>query len=235
MDYQSPRFQGNADLLNILNDPDTGTQKLGPGSPPEAVARLQQALFDLAWTLRIDPPFEDESQFVIGIFGPVTTRTVLAYKTHYDLRFPPDDPNGFIDGFAGPRTMQRLDPQCVLHDASHVAIELKAEELRAEGIDVVLDSTTPTTQPILGTSGVRRRATLGPELAAFWHTAETGAHMVHGPIVEKYVELEHAHGRLGFPVTDVFNDDPFTLRCDFEHGLIKHFPGTGVTEVVPPA
>lgn len=234
MDYESPRFQGNADLLRILNDPDTGTAKLGPGSPAEAVARLQQALFDLAWTLRIDPPFPDESQFVIGVFGPVTTRTVLAYKTHYDLRFPPDDPNGFIDGFAGPRTMQHLDPQCVLHDASHVAIELKAEELRADGIDVVFDSTTPTTRPILGTSGVTRRATLGPELAGFWHTAETGAHMVHGPIVEKYVELDHAHGRLGFPVTDVFTEDPFTLRCEFEHGIIKHFPGEGRTEVIPP-
>ncbi len=55
--FQSPRFEGEPHLLQILNDPDTGLMKLGPGSPPESVRRLQQALFDLGWTLGL--PLED--------------------------------------------------------------------------------------------------------------------------------------------------------------------------------
>jgi hypothetical protein len=235
VEFQSPRFQGDPDLLLILNDPDTGNRKLGPGSPVAAVTRLQRALFDLAWTTRIDPPFLDETQFVIGIFGPVTTRTMLAYKRHFNIRFPPNDPNGLIDHFAGPQTMMSLDRRCVLHDASDAAIVAKAADVSAEGHVVVLDVTTPTTKPILGTDGAVRLASLDAGLAGFWHTAHLGAHVVHGAIVERYVELGHAGGRLGFPVSDVFKEDPFTLRCDFEHGSIKHFPGTGEIEVIPPS
>ena len=117
-DFQSSRFAGDQLLLAILNDPDTGTLKLGPGSPPDSVKRLQQAVFDLGWTLRIDPPFPDQDQFVIGVYGPVTTKTVLAFKTHHDIHFPPSAPTGFIDGFAGPRTFERLDSDCVPFDAS---------------------------------------------------------------------------------------------------------------------
>ena len=32
---------------------------------------MQQALFDLMWTQRIDTPVSDPSQFVIGVFGPI--------------------------------------------------------------------------------------------------------------------------------------------------------------------
>jgi hypothetical protein len=234
MDFASPRFQGDEDLLRILNDPDTGTEKLGPGSKPAAVAALQRALFDLGWTLRTDPPFPDGTLFVDGDFGPLTSRTVLAYKTHFGLSFPPGDPNGFIDHFAGPRTFALLDRQCVLLDASVAAIEAKAEALRAAGVDVGLDMTPPATGTILGTDGAMRLAQVGGEIAALWHLAELGAFEVHGPIAEAYVARDHARGRLGFPTSDVFTEDPFVLRCDFQGGFIRHEPGTGSTTVVPP-
>jgi hypothetical protein len=40
---------------------------------------VQQALFDLMWTQRIDTPVSDPSQFVIGIFGPITSKTVTSW------------------------------------------------------------------------------------------------------------------------------------------------------------
>ena len=104
-DFRSSRFSGDAVLEEILRDPDTGTKKLGPGSPEaESIKKVQQALFDLMWTQRIDRPVSEQSQFVIGIFGPITSKTALAYKQHYDIHFPPDAPSGFIDHFVGPRT-----------------------------------------------------------------------------------------------------------------------------------
>lgn len=234
MDFQSPRFQGDPDLLRILNDPDTGTEKLQPGSPPNAVRALQQALFDLGWTLRIEPAFTDEAAFVVGIYGPVTTKTVLAYKTHYDIHFPPDAPTGFIDGFAGPRTLARLDAQIVPHDASVVVIEAKAEELRALGLDVMLHATPPTTLPVLGTHGVERTAWVNGELGAVLHTAELGAFEVHGAIYTDYLRHGGASGPLGFPVSDQYDEDGDTQRSDFEHGSVRYHVSTGTTEFVPP-
>lgn len=235
MEFQSPRFTGDPDLLRILNDPDTGTEKLGPGSPLEAVTRLQRALFDLGWTLRIDPPFLEESAFLIGAYGPVTTKTVLVFKTHYGIHFPPDEPTGFVDGFAGPRTLMALDSQCVHHDASAEAVEAKAEELRALGHDVVLDDTAPTTIPILQSSGVMRSAHIDGELGGVWHSPSVGAFEVHGPIAEAYVGLHHAGGRLGFPITDIFDEDVDLQRSLFEHGTILHHRSTGQIEVDPPS
>ena len=56
-DFRSPRFSGDPVLEEILRDPDTGTKKLGPGSPEaESIKKVQQALFDLMWTQRIDTP-----------------------------------------------------------------------------------------------------------------------------------------------------------------------------------
>jgi len=92
-EFRSPRFVGDLVLEEILRDPDTGTKKLGPGSPEsDSIKKVQQALFDLMWTQRIDTPVSDPFQFVIGIFGPITSKTVLAYKRHYDIHFPPSAP-----------------------------------------------------------------------------------------------------------------------------------------------
>ncbi|MFZ1118211.1 MAG: hypothetical protein WAN44_20550 [Propionibacteriaceae bacterium] len=83
------------------------------------------------WTQRIDTPVSDQSQFVIGIFGPITSKTALAYKQHYDIHFPPDAPSGFIDHFVGPRTLDLLDEQCLLFDECDAALASKAAEVAA--------------------------------------------------------------------------------------------------------
>jgi hypothetical protein len=154
-DFRSPRFSGDPVLEEILRDPDTGTKKLGPGSPEaESITKVQQALFDLMWTQRIDTPVSDPSQFVIGVFGPITTKTSLAYKQHYDIHFPPDAPTGFIDHFVGPRTLDLLDEQCVLFDECDAALASKAaatEGVRHDG----------PTIPILNTFGAMRIRTDG--------------------------------------------------------------------------
>jgi hypothetical protein len=104
-EFRSPRFIGDRVLEAILRDPDTGTKKLGPGNlEKDSIKKVQQALFDLMWTQRIDTPVSDPFHFVIGIFGPITSKTVLAYKRHYDIHFPPSAPTGIIDHFVGPRT-----------------------------------------------------------------------------------------------------------------------------------
>jgi hypothetical protein len=66
LEFKSLRFAGDPVLEEILNDPDTGTKKLQPGSDPDAVRRVQQAFFDLGWTLTVSPPVTDPSIFVIG-------------------------------------------------------------------------------------------------------------------------------------------------------------------------
>ena len=152
-DFRSPRFSGDPVLEEILRDPDTGTKKLGPGSPEaESITKVQQALFDLMWTQRIDTPVSDPSQFVIGVFGPITTKTSLAYKQHYDIHFPPDAPTGFIDHFVGPRTLDLLDEQCVLFDECDAALASKAAEVAA-------------------TTGVRHDGPTIPILNTFWCNA----------------------------------------------------------------
>jgi hypothetical protein len=229
LQFQSPRFDGDEFLLQILNDPDTGQLKLGPGSPAGSVIRLQQALFDLGWTFRIQPQFTDESQFVIGVYGPVTTKTVTAYKAHHNLHFPPDDPNGIIDGFAGPRTFQALDRDCVPFDESVAAIEAKAAELQAAGVGVELDNDPPATLPLLGSRTAKRLAVIDGAPGAIYHSASTGAFEVHGKLHAAYEERGEAAGPLGSPVSDVHDDDGF-LRSDFEHGSLRLDPDTGVVE-----
>jgi hypothetical protein len=96
MEFASPRFARDPVLEEILDDPDTGTKKLQPGSPVENVKKVQEALFELGWTKRLIPPFGDHDAFVIGIYGPITSKTVTAYKTQYHIHFPPSAPTGFI-------------------------------------------------------------------------------------------------------------------------------------------
>ena len=67
--FVSPRFQGDDLIEHILNDPDTGTLKLGPGSPEQSVITLQHALFDLGWNFRSNPTVAHETDFVDGILG----------------------------------------------------------------------------------------------------------------------------------------------------------------------
>ena len=133
-------------------------RSLDRGSPEaESIKKVQQALFDLMWTQRIDTPVSDPSQFVIGVFGPITSKTALAYKQHYDIHFPPDAPSGFIDHFVGPRTLDLLDEQCVLFDECDAALASKAAEVAAT-TGVRHDGPTI---PILNTFGAMRIRTDG--------------------------------------------------------------------------
>ena len=231
VEFQSPRFAGDTVLEAILNDPNTGTVKLGPGSPADSVRRLQLALFDLGWTLRIVPPFPDQDQFVIGVYGPVTIKTVVAFKTHHDIHFPPTAATGVIDGFAGPGTFARLDADCVPFDASIQAIEEKADELRALGMVVELDEVPPATLPILNTRTAARHAFFDTEPGAIYHSAATGAHEVHGELFTAYIAQGGGAGHLGAPISDVHDDDG-RRRSDFEHGSLVLDPETGTVELI---
>lgn len=73
IDFASPRFAGNTLLEEILNDPNTGSKKLRKNSEVDAVRRVQKALFDLGWSLRIDEPAADEQVVVDGAYGLATS------------------------------------------------------------------------------------------------------------------------------------------------------------------
>jgi hypothetical protein len=223
LEFESPRFQGDPLLLRILNDPDTGTLRLGPGDKGESVLRLQRALFDLNWTLRIDEPVLDESQFVIGQFGPKTWKTVLAYKTHHEIIFPGA---ATISGYAGPRTFQRLDRNCVHLDDAIAAIEAKAEDLRLGGAAVKLDTTPPATRTIQGLPTAYRYAVLDDREGAIYQHAALGVFAIHGPIYTEYERHGGPVSRLGSPTSDVYEANG-GLRADFEHGALQLDPGTG--------
>jgi hypothetical protein len=222
-------------LSAILNDPNTGTQKLQPGSPAEAVLPVQRALFDLGWTIRVEPPVPDDSQFVIGIYGPITTKTVLAYKTHYGLRFPPGDPNGFIDGLVGPTTLAHLDKGVVAFDAATDAIAAKAVDLRDGGTDVQVVELNPRTASILDTAGFWCPTT-GPDGAGggIWTEPTVGTFWLVRQTFEKYIELGHAKSFLGFPITDTHFDDPHgdIERADFQQGGITYDIANDQVEVL---
>jgi hypothetical protein len=232
MEFNSPRFAGDAVLEEILNDPDTGTKKLQSGSPADSVRRVQQALFDMGWSLRIDPPVFDEAAFVDGDYGRRTTEAALAYKKRYDIHFPPSAPTGFYDGFTGPRTLQRLDQQSVMFDESVAAIESKALALQAAGVSVQLSTDAPSTVTITGTHGVIRPALIAAANGALFHEHSVGAFEVHGAIFDTYMRQGNAAGALGFPVSDEQDDDPGFRRSDFEHGSLRCDLNTGVVELI---
>jgi len=221
--FRSPRFRGDAVLEAILADPDTGTKKLGPGDlDRDSIKKVQQAFFDLLWTQRIDTPVSDPTQFVIGIFGPLTTKTALAYKTHYKIRFPPNSPTGFIDHFVGPRTLDLLDEQCVLFDECDAALATKAAEVAA-ATGARHDGPT---LPILGTFGAMRQHTEGgvPSiLSGLWFRRGLGtASRVFGPIYEEYERRGFEKGSLGFPIFDqLIDEQPTRFFQNFEHGQIR--------------
>jgi hypothetical protein len=222
-EFRSPRFVGDLVLEEILRDPDTGTKKLGPGSPKSgSIKRVQQALFDLTWTQRIDTPVSDPSQFVIGIFGPITSKTVLAYKQHYDIHFPPDAPTGIIDHFVGPRTLDLLDEQSVLFDECDAALAAKAAEVAAA---TGFRHDGPTI-PILNSFGATRIRTSGGVpgiLSGLWFRRGLGtASRVFGPIYEEYERQGFETGPLGFPILDqLIDEQPTRFFQNFEHGQIR--------------
>jgi hypothetical protein len=233
--FESPRFAGDPLLEEILNDPDTGTKKLGPGSPADSVMRLQKALFDLTWNEEIQPPVVDEGDFVVGNYGPRTTEAVLAFKRQYDIHFPPSAPTGFIDGFAGPRTFAKLDPQCVLLDEAIVAIQDKAAELNAARIATELIGTSRRgTVRIKGTSGTFTAAEIAGASGAVYFKRGLGAFEVHGNIHDAYLAADFAAGPFGFPTSDEHDDGAGFRASDFETGTLRCELATGVVTPIGP-
>lgn len=224
MEFTSARFRGDPVLEEILNDLDTGTKKLEPGSPADSVQRVQQALFDLGWTRQAfpdDPPAERD--FVIGVYGPKTLETVRGYKEHYNIHFP-GHPPGVFDGFTGPRTMRELDFHIHLFGQAAVAIDDKAAALVAAGLTVTLDPDTDTvtaTEIIMGAPAAFRRAEINGTKGELIHWRGGGTFDVHGLIFAKWVETGGALGPLGLPTSDQFADDTGGLRSNFRGGFIR--------------
>jgi hypothetical protein len=239
MNFQSSRFADDPVLVAILNDRDTGTRKLQPGSNAESVKRLQQALWDLWWVNHVAPEVLHDD-FVIGIYGPKTMQAVKAYKTRYDIHFPPDAPTGFIDEFAGPRTFARLDGHCVQLDTAVAAILSKMIALRADNPQGFNPNKVPTSLviPIPGTQGCKRQiilSTAGGQVGGdIYFQPETGAFEVHGLISNFYRENAGGpSGALGFPVSDEEDAGPGRRRSRFQGGeLVCDLASGAVTQAL---
>jgi hypothetical protein len=238
MEFESPRFAGDALLHAILNDPDTGTVKLGPGSPPSSVKRLQQALWDLHW-VSASSPGTTLGDFVIGIYGPKTKTAVTGYKSNYNIHFPPDAPTGFIDSFAGPRTFRRLDRHCAQFDRAVLGLFTRFEQLQAAGVPISLP---PNPNPdeshtvwIADTTGAFWLVALGGgTFGHLYFREQVGAFLVSGPIEESYWnEAGGPAGFLGFPTSDVFSDAAGDPTNEFEGGSISQNLQTGVVSITP--
>jgi len=224
MEFESPRFAGDSLLEQILNDPDTGTLKLGPGSPKGSVMNLQQALWDLSWALHASPGML-HSSFVIGVYGPITKKATKEYKEHYDIHFPPDAPTGFVDEFAGPRTFRRLDRHCVVLDRAVGPLFAKFDELRDAGSAVELpdapEPETPRIIPVLKTAGASLQVFIDDTNAHIYFRPETGAFLVRGAIDDSYrTTAGTPSGPLGFPVSDEFLNDAGDTISEFEGGTL---------------
>jgi hypothetical protein len=238
MEFESPRFAGDALLERILNDPDTGTLKLGPGSPEGSVSNLQQALWDLHWAKHASPSVL-HGNFVIGVYGPITKKAVTEYKTRYDIHFPPDAPTGFIDEFAGPRTFRRLDRHCVVLDRATGPLFAKFADLRDAGMVLDLpaapDPEEPRTVPVPKTAGAFLQIVVdGAEDGHIYFRPETGAFLVRGAIDDFYrTTAGGSAGTLGFPTTDEFVDDEGNSANEFEGGTLRLDPLTDVVTMTP--
>jgi hypothetical protein len=230
-DFESPRFQGDDDLLEILHSGDTGERKLGRGmaNPPEAVRRVQQALWDLFW-VKATSPDTLHVDFVIGTFGPKTASASLAYKTNYGIRFPPGDPNGRFDEFVGPRTLARLDGHCVVTDRATANLLAKVADM-TEAVDLVVsadDPDAPTTRPVIGTTGCTRQFFLSGDVGGhLYYRDGAGAHELHGRLDQEYqsAAVGGPAGRLGFPTADGADLGDDSWSGVFEGGTLTLAPG----------
>ena len=227
MEFNSPRFQGDSLLLEILNDPDTGQKKLKKVSPPGLVRKVQQALLDLHWVE--DAGLISEALFVDGDYGNATEGNVRVYKAFYGLTYPPGDPFGIIDGYTGPLTLAVLDRHCTLFDDARAALQLKADELIDKGwpLELAPDYPAPGARPIFGTFGASIRFDMDGVAGEIAYSPANGAFEVHGPIYIEWLRRGYATGHFGFPISDEYEDDNALRVSDFEGGSIHLNADTG--------
>lgn len=74
----------------------------------------------------------------------------------------------------------------------------------------------PLSRQVAVAGGIRQTF----EDATIYHSGATGAHELHGPVLDRYLEEGGPAGRLGFPTTDVRRMPNGNLRARFEHGVI---------------
>lgn len=226
MDFASPRFQGQQRLLQILNQPPSGTMHLNEGHSGTDVRAVQQALWDLCWSFTVQPPVStDVNRIVDGMFGPTTTKIVKSFRTHFGLSFG----GAAITGTVGTATLQKLDSQIVQYDASAAAIRLKTYQLGIAGTHVTLDN-DPANDPYPGAvtrdGGVEWHCWINYIQGAFLHSMATPACYVIDPIYDAYLSRGYAGGPLGFPLNDTYYSYG-GFRNDFQNGALWHNPESG--------
>jgi hypothetical protein len=216
MEFMSPRFAGNALLQQILDDPDTGTVKLQPGSPADAVKPVQKALLDLRWPAEAVPPVP-LAGFDDGAFGGNTERTVLAYKRTFRVVFPGA---GSVDGFVGPRTLWLLDKHITWFDSLLTEVDGFIADLAASGASVVPgDAAKAIRQPAL-----KRDVTVDGVEAAVFNSADTEPALVRSPILAAYLDRVRSFGA---PVSEEQDGPDGTRDQLFQFGTLRHDPATG--------
>ena len=216
MEFLSPRFAGNALLQQILDDPDTGTVKLQPGSPADAVRPVQKALLDLRWPAEAVPPVP-LAGFDDGAFGGNTESTVLAYKRCFRVVFP-GAPS--VDGFVGPRTLWLLDKHITWFDSLLAEVDGFIADLQAAGATVVPGNAAKAIrQPAL-----KRDVTVDGVDAAVFNSQDTEPVLVRSPILEAYLDRVRSFGA---PVSEEQDGPDGTRDQMFQFGTLRHDPGTG--------
>ena len=73
------------------------------------------------------------------------------------------------------------------------------------------------TSPEVGVAGGRRQKF---QQGVIYFSAATGAHELHGPVLDHYRKKDGPAGRLGFPTSDVKKLQNGNRRANFQHGVI---------------
>jgi hypothetical protein len=216
MEFMSPRFAGSPLLQQILDDPDTGTLKLQPGSPAEAVQPVQRALLDLRWPAEVVPPVP-LAGFDDGVFGTNTQNTAVTYKRCFRVVFP-GSPT--IDGFVGPRTLWLLDKHITWYDSLLTEVDAKIAELQATGSTV----TTGEAAKAIRQAALKRDVTVDGVAGAVFISSDTAPVLVRSPILDAYLDRVRAFGA---PVSDEEDGPDGTRQQSFAFGTLRHDPVTG--------
>jgi SpoIID/LytB domain protein len=103
------------------------------------------------------------------------------------------------------------------------ANRLVTDEIREKYDELLCSPGLPTSRRVSVAGGLRQAF----EDGTIYSSSATGAHEVHGPVLERYLQEGGPAGSLGFPTTDVRRLENGNLRSDFEHGSITCQPEGG--------